>query len=514
MLKKISYLIIVIFLLYGISLSLFSNKGFPVDFKHGNFMPYLSDKPVGEDGFYMLTVAWNIQQNHEIAYNYHQLTSGIQPLSTFLYAALAFIVKTIGGDKWSLIRAVIILNLLLQVLLSYLLFKIAGKISIKKKFILPLVIIFTILNFTLFKLFTYGLETGLYLNLICIAVLYSLNAFSQASVSFKKFTVLSILFALTCLARLDFGLAVLSINIILLIKKKLNISGFIYILFLTALFTSPWFIYIHSVTGTFIPSSGPAQAMFVNSLDDFLSRVFLIINAVSDHSVPFLYTANRIVGGAVCLLIACTFILYSSRKKIFSKANFNSNSGILIFWLIAFLPFTLFYGLTSTAIHFYIRYIAPLAVIFIPVAASAVNALIENSGRYKFKFSIIILLFLISFFGYSFYFYHTGITGWSRSVSAGYLQNEHFKNKKIGAFQSGVTGYFNENVVNLDGKIDYSALKYIKQNEIDKYIEQQKIDVISDWQMYINFINPQYLKSNWKQLENTPPDSSLYFIKK
>ena len=123
-------------------------------------------------------------------------------------------------------------------------------------------------------------------------------------------------------------------------------------------------------------------------------------------------------------------------------------------------------------------------------------------------------MFLISFFGYSFYFYHTGITGWSRSVSAGYLQNEHFKNKKIGAFQSGVTGYFNENVVNLDGKIDYSALKYIKQNEIDKYIEQQKIDVISDWQMYINFINPQYLKSNWKQLENTPPDSSLYFIKK
>ena len=514
MLKKISYLIVTLFLLYGISLALFSNRGFPTNFKHGNFMPYLSDKPVGEDGFYMLTVAWNIQQSHEIAYNYHQLTSGIQPLSTFLYASLAFLVKIMGGDKWTLIRAVIIMNLLLQVLLSYLLVRITDKISVKKKFILPLVIIFTLLNFTLFKLFTYGLETGLYLNLICITILYSLALLNLTAVSYKKLTVFSVLLALTCLARLDFILAALSISIIFLYKKKINISGFIYILFLAALFTSPWFIYIHSVTGTFIPSSGPAQAMFVNSLDDFLSRIFLIINAVSDHAVPFIYTANRIAGGAVCLLIACIFILYSLRKKIFSKANFNSNSDILIYWLIAYLSFTLFYGLTSTAIHFYIRYLAPLAVIFIPVAASAVNALIENSGRYKLKFSIIILLFLISFFGYAFYFYHTGNTGWSRTISAGYLQDEQFKNKKIGAFQSGVTGYFNENVINLDGKIDYSALKYIKQNEIDKYIEQQKIDVISDWQMYIDFINPLYLKSNWKQLENTPPDSSLYFIKK
>lgn len=514
MLKKISYLIITGFLLYGISLALFSNRGFPANFMHGNFMPYLSDKPVGEDGFYMLTVAWNIQQNHEIAYNYHQLTSGIQPLSTFLYASLAFLVKTLGGDKWTLVRAVIIINLLLQVLLSYLLFKFTEKISLKKKFLLPLVIIFTLLNFTLFKLFTYGLETGLYLNLICIVLLYSLTLFSQTGVSYKKLTVFSILLALTCLARLDFGLVVLIISLIFLLKKKINITGILYIIFLAALFTSPWFIYIHSVTGTFIPSSGPAQAMFVNSLDDFISRAFLIVNGIADHAVPFIYTTNRIIGGAVCLLIACIFILYSFRKKIFSKTNFNSNSEILIYWLIAFLPFTLFYGLTSTAIHFYIRYLAPLAVIFIPVAASAVNVLLENSGRHKLKFSIIILLFLISFFGYSFYFYHTGNTGWSRSISAGYLQNEQFNNKKIGAFQSGAAGYFNDNVVNLDGKIDYYALKYIKQNEIDKYIEQQKIDVISDWQMYIDFINPQYLKSSWKQLENTPPDSSLYFIKK
>jgi hypothetical protein len=400
------------------------------------------------------------------------------------------------------------------VLLSYFLYKTAKRISVKQKFILPLTVIFTILNFTLFKLFTYGLETGLYLNLICISVLYSFGLFARDSVNYKKLFVFSLLIALTCLARLDFGLAVLFVCLIVLLKKKIKFVEVLFVLFLTALFTSPWFLYIYSITGTFIPSSGPAQAMFVNSLDDFVSRIFLIVNAIADHAVPFIYTTNRIIGGAVCLLIALIFIFYSIRKKIFGKINFKSYTQVLIFWLFAFLPFAVFYGLTSTAIHFYIRYLSPLVVIFIPVAAVSLNALIENSGAYKLKFSIIILLFLVSFFGYSFYFYHTGNTGWSRSISAGYLQGEQFKDKKIGAFQSGVTGFFNENVVNLDGKIDYSALKYIKQNEIDKYIEQQKIDVISDWQMYIDFINPQYLKTNWKPLENPPSDSSFYFIRR
>jgi hypothetical protein len=42
----------------------------------------LSDKPVGEDGYYMLTIALNIAQGHGIAYNYSLPATGIQPLST------------------------------------------------------------------------------------------------------------------------------------------------------------------------------------------------------------------------------------------------------------------------------------------------------------------------------------------------------------------------------------------------------------------------------------------------
>ena len=55
--------------------------------------PFLADKPVGEDAYYMLTVAWNIADGQGIVYNYDHSTTGIQPLSTFVYAGLAWMVK-------------------------------------------------------------------------------------------------------------------------------------------------------------------------------------------------------------------------------------------------------------------------------------------------------------------------------------------------------------------------------------------------------------------------------------
>ena len=38
-------------------------------------MPYVSDKIIGEDGYYMLTVAWNLAQGHGISYNFGEQTT-------------------------------------------------------------------------------------------------------------------------------------------------------------------------------------------------------------------------------------------------------------------------------------------------------------------------------------------------------------------------------------------------------------------------------------------------------
>ena len=50
----------IILIIYGLSLALFSVAGFP-DSLQGGYFPFLTDKPLDEDGFYMIKVAWNLQ---------------------------------------------------------------------------------------------------------------------------------------------------------------------------------------------------------------------------------------------------------------------------------------------------------------------------------------------------------------------------------------------------------------------------------------------------------------------
>ena len=85
-------------LTYGLVLAVFSREGFPETTEYGYGMPYLSDRPVGEDAYYMLTVAWNIAEKHQLVYNLDKPTTGIQPLATVFYAGIAHIVQFTGGD--------------------------------------------------------------------------------------------------------------------------------------------------------------------------------------------------------------------------------------------------------------------------------------------------------------------------------------------------------------------------------------------------------------------------------
>ena len=77
---------------YGLLLAAFSLPGYPHAVNPPGHVPYLLDKPVGEDGFYMLAVAWNAALGKGLVGNFDQAVTGIQPLATLLYAALARLV--------------------------------------------------------------------------------------------------------------------------------------------------------------------------------------------------------------------------------------------------------------------------------------------------------------------------------------------------------------------------------------------------------------------------------------
>ena len=66
-----------------------SASGFPATMTTGSHWPLLMDKPLGEDGFYMLTVADNIATSGHIRYNGGLPATGIQPLVAMLSATVS-----------------------------------------------------------------------------------------------------------------------------------------------------------------------------------------------------------------------------------------------------------------------------------------------------------------------------------------------------------------------------------------------------------------------------------------
>jgi hypothetical protein len=506
-------LTIILFCAYSLLLSFGAIEGFPSGFSENVKMPYLSDRPVGEDGFYMLTVAWNIPIEKKICYNYGILTSGVQPLNTFVFSVIAYYIQYAGLSKWDFVRAVILFGVLNLLLFSFLIYRISLELiseNADKTYLKLYCASLTLLNFTLFKLFTYGLETGLYLNLFAIVVLYSLKIFKKDFVKFREWMLLSILMGLTVLARIDFGIISAVMLFILLVKRKITFRRFLFASFMISVLVMPWLFYIKFVTDSWVPSSGIAQSAFVSSFDDLLTRLIIAATAVFDNAVPFLYTGNRMLMGIVCLVvIAAIVILYGkySRARIFSNYRYVR---FLYFWLYSIIPVIIIYTLYFTAVHFYIRYFAPLSVVFIPVLVLAFLS-IGSSFKRKYIKLILPLASVLLFFVYAFFFFHSGNTGWSRTISAGYIYNSHLESRRIGAFQSGVVGYFNSNVFNLDGKIDHEALEYLREKKIDVYIDSMKIDYISDWPLYLNYINSVYLSKNWQQVSGAPQDSSLYY---
>ncbi len=63
--------------------------------------------------------------------------------------------------------------------------------------------------------------------------------------------------------------------------------------------------------------------------------------------------------------------------------------------------------------------------------------------------------------------------------------------------QSGISGYFFNNVINLDGKVNYSALEAIKSNKLFNYIKEEKIDVLMEWKEWFRIIDSETFSKNF-----------------
>lgn len=491
-LLKLNYfsLFSIILIIYGTTLALFSVAGFP-DSLQGGFFPFLTDKPLNEDGFYMIKVAWNIANNNGISYYNGEPTTGIQPLITFFYSLICWVfIHFFDSNKWILLRFLILVGVISHILFAYL----VGLLTIKlnnneqnNKLAFNISSAITLFSFGLFRQSTQGLETTFYLCGLSYLLIFLIdNCKKGKSLGLNKVFKLGLLSSLLVLIRIDALIILFFIYLIIFLKRKLKFIDALVVFFLTSILVSPWFAYVFKVTGKIVPSSGGSQSALIN-FEMLGERIDISTKALVSHSVS-IFTIGReflFLGSLSLLCIYILLILLSKSVRI--KISHLFKNDIFYAFFASFIILFLTYFISSDAKHFYYRYFTPFVILSIPLLGISIAEIYTFKKIYIYLFSL--SLFTMQTIGSL----HAGRVGNTHAVSAGYIAN-NFNSQEfiVGSFQSGVIGFFNDNVINLDGKLDHKSLRALsvsKKNknfdELINYINLRNINVIIDWNGYV-----------------------------
>ena len=259
-------------------------------------LPYLMDKPLGEDGYYMLTVAENIAAHGQVMYNGHMEATGIQPLATVVFAGLDWVVQRFHGDRMDLVRCVLILGGVLLLVFAAQVAAITPEACFAgtchpRPWRWPLLLVLS--DYTLFRLFTYGLETGLYLIALAVCICRP-NGLQRPGTQYARGRDAgdrrgpgrrnAHRFRADLRLRPDRPAAEAMDR-----RCAGSAGGGI-----ALLLVSPWFLFVHRVDGTWLPSSGRAESTLV-TLATLPERSVRMFFAVLGHLVPWSYAACRVL---------------------------------------------------------------------------------------------------------------------------------------------------------------------------------------------------------------------------
>jgi hypothetical protein len=472
-----------VLLIYTLALTIFAREGFPTSLETGSGFPYLSDQPVGEDGYYMMMVAWNLGSGQGMTANFGETVTGVQPLMTLVLAGVAWVIKAVGGDKWDLARAVILLGGLNVVALAFVVARIARALiahEADREFAATFCFVSLCLSAYVFRTFTYGLETGLYLLLVAIVIdVAGRSGARERKMSNARALTLGALVGLAGLARIDFGVLAAIAFGLLLLQRRIDFTRAVLAGCVALLITAPWFLWVHSVSGAYMPSSGPAQSALVDS-SSAPGRAEAMLAAVAQNMTPWAPLGGGAFAGAVAL-VSLLVILVALRRRAFPSVLWS-------WWTAAaFLPVV--YFAFFWAAHFYARYTAPLLIL---ATLATACALASVASRLRAPLLGAFILVVLAFNATAlFRTLHAGGIGDGHSVTAGYVSREISKDARVGAFQSGVTGYYNENVINLDGKVNSAALAAMREKRVEEYLDAEQISYVIDWRGVLEGLIPR-----------------------
>jgi hypothetical protein len=211
---------------------------------------------VADDAFYYFETAANIAQKGQMSFDGLTFSNGFHPLWVLVLVPIFWL----GFNQETTLYVVLILADVIGLAATLLLFKV-----LRARLNIFLAFLMTLLYFSqiLFPL-QFGLETA-----VLIGVYIALLAFYDTRfigplylVSFRDCAILGALLGLVVLARLDQGIFVFILSILLVLFNRSSLSHpegrrkFALVFGITLALIGPYFIYNYVTTGYFVPVSG------------------------------------------------------------------------------------------------------------------------------------------------------------------------------------------------------------------------------------------------------------------
>ena len=266
--------------------------------------------------------------------------------------------------------------------------------------------------------------------------------------------VLGVVAGLCGEARIDFGLVFLVLLLILRAKQLISIPRVAGASSIALLIMAPWFGFLHRATGSWMPSSGKAESTLI-TLSTTWERIRIMFLAASGHVVPWSYGGVSPLTSIVTLLgLAALIALLNSSVGRRAKAEAPLAFALAKLWLPSIVVLVVIYVVFFNSTHFYYRYSSPFAIIVIPLLA----IVLSEASRIRRNLVIVSGLLVGSFCLWTVAALHSGRIGNSQTIAAGYI-HQRYPYAHVGAFQSGVVGYFNPKRRESGRQAEYAGLE-------------------------------------------------------
>ena len=453
-----------------------------------------------EDGFYALAVARQLGLGHGITIDGAIETNGFQPLWSFLCAPLYALVD---GDRVLGLRLTQLVGTALWLTFAAGLAgyarAVARRQGLRGDLAAVVAAVVAVGSFSVFRVFHNGLETGLQLLLLVVAVM---TLDRERTWSPGRTAAVGLLLGALVWARLDavaFVAAFGGLGALAWVRGRGPLVGPLAACLLAAVLMLPWLAWNVSVDGHLVPTSARAQATHIdiaqNAASALRGAAAWVLPPILRPSMHGDHHAGDAAAVVALALLGAAIAVVARRA-----GGLRLGHGTAALWLYAgFL--VAYYVLAHAAWWFMDRYLAPVLVLAVPWLACAAEHALRRRPRAIGALAVAVAAVNLPLFavmlrapreppawaaGGSNTGTHPNLNWDQTAWTLAHVQS----GCRVGALESGTLIYFRDRVVNLDGKVNFAALRARRAGRLPEYVRASGVDVLVD-------IRPGIRRATW-----------------